>query len=82
MIIIIMNNNIVFYHDNIKIYYPVNIDDINPLYKLFSYESYSLYFDKYRKINFTLEEFESVMLLQKLNNELKKYASSGLERKI
>lgn len=67
----IMNKiNTVFQSGNIKVYYPKEINDINPVYECFIKEKYNIYFDRYRKINFSIEEFESINLLLELTDKL------------
>lgn len=60
-----MNN--IFYQNNIKMYFPIEVSDIDSTYQLFLQEKSDIYFHKYRKIDFTINEFNAFNLLLKVN---------------
>ena len=71
----------IFQSGNIKVFYPIEIKDINGLYSIFLDEKYDIYFPRNRIIEFSLFDFVSFNLLCDLkeeNNILKIVESIGL----
>lgn len=63
-------NNHIFIVNNIKTYYPREVEEIESLYSLFLKEKNNYFFTRDRKINFTVDEFNSLNLLLQVNGSL------------
>ena len=62
-------NNIIFQSNNIKVFYPIEIKDIDGLYSIFLAEKCDLFFPRNRNIEFSLSDFNSYNLLCNLQEE-------------
>lgn len=53
----------IFRSDNIKVFYPIDIEDIDELYSMFLDEKYDLFFPRNRFIEFSVSDFKSFNIL-------------------
>ena len=59
----------IFMYKNLKIFYPVEPDDAQLMYKLFNDEFYNFLVPRLKRINFTSKEFDAFNLLCRVNGE-------------
>lgn len=59
----------IFTYGKIDVYYPIEIEHINSMYKLFLERPADLYLSRYRMINFTIEQFNALNLVLRLNDQ-------------
>ena len=56
-------------YGKIDVYYPIDIKHIQAMYKLFLEQPADLYLSRYRMINFTIERFNALNLVLRLNDQ-------------